>query len=125
MDKAKKTAKTLLRANRKNGVSWRTIEKHGYTEDDIVILAGVNATTLCRFAKSRSAWQPKDPAILKLLGLHVEKPQRPKMIADMSNEELLAALNNRQPLIATHTKAAMNEFIRACKLASQQRKAAQ
>lgn len=123
MDKAKKAAKTLLRENRKNGVSWRTFEKCGY-EGEVVILPGISAGTLCRFAKSKGAWLPKDPDILKRLGLYVEKPQRPKMIADMSSDELLAALNNRQPLIATHTKAAMNEFIRACKLASQQRKAA-
>lgn len=124
MDKAKKTAKTLLRANRKNGVSWRTIEKHGYTEDDVAVLPGVNNTTICRFAKSKGAWLPKDPDILKRLGLYVDKPQRPKMIADMSSEELLAALNNRKPLIATYSQAAMREFIRACKLASQKRKAA-
>jgi hypothetical protein len=123
MDKAKKTAKTLLRANRKNDISWRTMERDGYREGDIVILPGVNNTTICRFAKSKGTWQPKDIEILKRLGLHIEKQPRPKSIWDMPTDELRAALDNRQPLIATHSKAAMQEFIRACNAASKARKA--
>lgn len=115
MATAKQTARTLLRANRKNGLSWRTLSRSGYTQDDITIHPGIAAGTLCRFATSKGAWLPKDIETLKLLGLHHEKHPKPKPIFEMTADELLHALNNRKPLIATHTKKAMTDFIRACR----------
>jgi hypothetical protein len=41
---------------------------------------------------------------------------------DMSSDELLCALKNRQPMKSTHTQASMNDFIRTCKSASKARK---
>ena len=120
---AKKTAKTLLRANRKNGVSWRQISKHGYHAEDVNILPGINHATICRFAKSKGTWIPASIDLQKALGIYRERHQPAKLIADMSSSELLAALDNRKPLIATHSKAAMNGFIRACKSASKNRRA--
>jgi hypothetical protein len=114
---AKQTARTLLRANRKKGVSWRHIEKNGYAEDDVIVKSGINNTTICRFAKSKGAWRPKDIEILKLLGLYHEKPLRPKTISDMSSIELLYCLNNRKPFTPTLTPQAMKEFIKSCKRA--------
>jgi len=111
----KQTARTLLRANRKNGVSWRTIEKYGYSEDNIIVKPGINNTTICRFAKSKGTWLPKDIEILKLLGLHHEKQPRPKMISEMPSNELRYCLNNREPMKPTMTQQALREFIRACK----------
>lgn len=115
MATAKQTARALFRANRKNGFSWREIEKHGYQDDEVVILPGVNATTLCRVAKSKGTWLPKDIAILKLLGLHHEKQPRPKSIWDMSADELLHSLQHRQPYQPTMTQKQLREFVRACK----------
>jgi hypothetical protein len=116
----KQTARTLLRANRKMGFSWRQIEKHGYQEDGIVIKPGVNNTTLCRFAKSKGAWLPKDIEILKLLGLHHEKQPRPKSIWDMSSTELQYALKHRRPYIPTMTQKQLREYVRACKHGAKQ-----
>ena len=110
-----KTARMLFRANRKLGFSWREIEKHGYQDDDIVILPGINATTLCRVAKSKGTWLPKDIEILKLLGLYHEKLPRPKSIWDMSAGELLYALDHRQCYQPTMTQRQLREFVRACK----------
>jgi hypothetical protein len=116
----KQTARTLLRANRKNGISWRQIEKHGYVEDGIIIKPGINNTTICRFAKSKGAWMPKDIEILKLLGLHHEKQPRPKMISEMSANELLYCLDNRQPFKPTMTQTQLRDYVRACKEARMQ-----
>jgi len=112
---AKQTARALLRANRKFGLSWPVLSREGYRIDDINIKPGIAAGTLNRVALSKGAWLPKDIEILKLLGLHHEKQPRPKMIWDMSSAELLYCLNNRKPMIATHTQKAMHKFIRACK----------
>lgn len=111
----KQTARTLLRANRKNDVSWRMMEKHGYQEGDVVVLPGVNNTTLCRFAKSKGTWMPKDIEILKLLGLHHEKQPRRKSIWDMSANELLYALNHRQCYQPMLTQKELRDYVRACK----------
>lgn len=115
MATAKQTARTLLRANRKNGISWREISKRGYHEDDVHIQAGINHATLCRFAKAKGAWLPADVEILKRLGQHHEKQPRPKMIWDMSANELLHALNNRQPYQPTMKQKELRDYIRACK----------
>ena len=115
MATAKQTARALFRANRKFYISWRAIERDGYRVDDIVIKPGINNTTLCRFAKSKGAWLPKDIEILKLLGLHHEKQPRPKSIWDMSAHELLYSLKHRQPMTNTLTQKALREYVRACK----------
>lgn len=115
MATAKQTARELLRANRKDGVSWRQIEKHGHRADDINIQAGIAHGTLCRFAKAKGTWMPVDIEILKLLGLHHEKQPRAKMISEMSSTELRYCIDNRQPFKPTMTQQALREFIRACK----------
>ena len=43
---------------------------------------------------------------------------------EMRDCDIIDALNNRVELKSTHSKAAMNEFIKACKRASQQRRRA-
>lgn len=111
----KQTARSLLRANRKNGISWRQIERHGYREDNIIIKPGVNHGTLNRVATSKGTWLPKDIEILKRLGLHREKQRRLKSIWDMSSDELLHSLNNRQPLQAIMTQKQLRDYVRACK----------
>jgi hypothetical protein len=115
MATAKQAARALFRANRKKDLSWRDIERHGYQADDIIIKPGINATTLCRVAKSKGTWLPKDIEILKLLGLHHEKQPRPKSIWDMSANELLHSLKHRQPYQPTMTQKQLREFVRACK----------
>jgi len=116
----KQTARALLRANRKLGFSWRQIEKHGYQDNDVVILPGVNNTTICRFAKSKGTWLPKDKEILKLLGLYHEKQPRPKSIWDMSAVELLHSLKHRTTYQPTMTQKELREFVRACKQGARQ-----
>jgi len=111
----KKIARTLLRANRKLGLSWPVLSREGYSEGDIVIKPGVNQTTLCRVAKSKGTWLPKDIEILKLLGLYQEKQPRPKPIWDMSAVELLYSLKHRQPYQPTMKQKELRDYIRACK----------
>jgi len=115
MATAKQTARTLLRANRKYGYSWRTIERDGYREDDIHILPGVNHGTLNRVALSKGVWLPKDIETLKRLGLYQEKQPRPKSIWDMSAVELLHTLKHRQPYQPTMKQKELRDYIRACK----------
>ena len=115
MATAKQTARALFRANRKNGVSWRTMERAGYQADDIIILPGINATTLCRVAKSKGTWLPKDIEILKKLGLYHEKQPRPKSIWDLSSAELLHCLTHRTVYQPTMTQKQMRDYLRACK----------
>lgn len=115
MATAKQTARALFRANRKFDISWRTIERDGYQVEDITIKPGINATTLCRVAKSKGEWLPKDIEILKLLGLYQEKQPRPKSIWDMSAVELLHSLNHRQPYQPTMKQKELRDYIRACK----------
>jgi len=121
--RAKKTARTLLRANRKSGISWRHISQHGYISADVVVEPGINHGTICRFAKARGSWIPAGVELQKAFGIYRERKQPAKTLIDMSRDELLYVLNNRKPLIATHTKKAMDEFIRACNSASKARKA--
>lgn len=122
MDKAKKTARTLYRANRKMGLSWRVISKHGYMDDDVIIQPGINPTTLCRFAKSKGTWQPIDINILKLLGLYHEKQAKPKSIFEMSVIELLYCLRNREAARPGMTQKQLNDYVHACRVASKARK---
>lgn len=112
---AKKTARTLLRANRKSGVSWRAIQRNGYTDNDVNVLPGIAPGTLCRFAKSKGTWIPASIELQRALGIYRERKQPAKMIADLSPNELLLRLQHRTPMIATHTKINMVKFIRACK----------
>jgi hypothetical protein len=66
--KAKKAALIILRRNR-SGTSYRELGRE----------YKVKAGTLCRFAKSKGEYLPKDKSILKALGLvHPEKPKQPK-----------------------------------------------
>lgn len=95
MTKAKKTATALLRANLKDGVSWRQISKYGFREDDVQVQKGVAPGTLCRFAKAKGTWQPESIEIQKLLGIYCPKYPRWKYIQEMSKKELLLALSNR------------------------------
>lgn len=123
MDIAKMTAKTLLRANRKNDVSYRHISKHGYTEGIVIVRPGLNHATLNKFALRKGAWIPADTEKQKLLGIYRAKKVKPKDLIDMSDDEILHALNNRKPIIAIYSQKAMNDFSRACKSASKARKA--
>lgn len=124
MATTKQTARALLRANRKNGVSWRKISRLGYRENGVNVLPGIAHGTLCRFAKSKGAWLPASEEIKSLLGIiNNDKHPKPKSLWDMSTSELLHALNNRHPMIATHRKKAMDDFIRACKRASRKERA--
>jgi hypothetical protein len=118
MATAKQTARALFRANRKDNKSWPCLSREGLEADDIKVLPGIAAGTLCRIAKSKGAWLPKDIEILKLLGLHHEKQPRPKSIWDMSANELLHALNNRQCYQPVMTQKELREYVRACKGAS-------
>jgi hypothetical protein len=62
--RAQKFAKSLLRRNDNGkGESWRTLAEE----------YGVNHATLNRIANSRGQWLPKDPEILKKLGLITER----------------------------------------------------
>jgi len=98
MATAKKTARVLLSANLKDSVSWRQISKYGLREDDVQIQSGIAPGTLCRFAKAKGTWQPKDIKIQKLLGIYCPKYPRWKYIQEMSRKELFWCLNNRQPM---------------------------
>jgi hypothetical protein len=107
--KAKKLARSLLRENRKNGRSWRVIAREDYSDR-------VNYATLNRFANSKGTWIPKDEHILIALGLITPRRQQPKTIFDMSVEELLTAIRDREAMPpVTYSKRAMTQFIRACK----------
>jgi hypothetical protein len=73
--RAKTLALALLRKNRgsrdRAGVPWRKISADDYSN-------GVNPTTLCRFAKSRGSWVPKNRRIQELLGLRTKRTPRPR-----------------------------------------------
>ena len=115
MATVKQTARALLRANRKDGVSWREISKHGYRNDEINILPGLNHATLNKFAISKGAWLPTDTEKLKKLGLYQEKQPRPKSIWDLSSAELLHCLTHRTVYQPTMTQKQMRDYLRACK----------
>ena len=82
--KRKKLARSLLRENRKNDRSWRTIAREDYSDR-------VHNATLSRIAINRGAWIPKDENILLALGLiKPRKPRKPaKKIHEMNRRELL------------------------------------
>lgn len=115
MATAKQTARALLRANRREGISYRQIEKCGYRNDEISILPGVNHGTLNRVATSKGNWLPKDIEILKRLGLYHEKQPRLKSIWDLSSAELLHCLQHRTAYQPTMTQKQLREYVRACK----------
>lgn len=96
MAKAKKTARTLLRANRKSDVSWRCISKSGYRLDGIEVKPGINHATLCRFAKAKGTWIPNIET-QKLLGIYKERKPYPKhkTIRDLNPKELRQAVRGR------------------------------
>ena len=114
---ARKAAKTLFRVNRKNHISWRTIQRQGYRDDDVSIQPGIKPGTLCRFAKAKGAWIPATIELQKALGIYRERKHPAKMIIDMARDELLLALKHRKPFTPTFTQREMKEFIRACKRA--------
>lgn len=115
MATAKQTARALFRANRKDNKSWPCLSREGLEADDVKVLPGIAAGTLCRVAKSKGTWLPKDIEIIKLLGLYQEKQPRPKSIWDMSAVELLHSLNHRQPYQPTMKQKELRDYIRACK----------
>lgn len=89
--KAKRTARSLSVAFRKNGIPLRRIEREGHIDNDrdVVIAPGVNHTTLSRIIKSKGTWLPKDPSILTALGLIKPRSPRPvRRLEDLSTEEL-------------------------------------
>ena len=69
--KARKIAKRLLKENRENGRSWRTIAREDYDNQ-------VNFATLNRFALSEGEWIPKNKEILVALGLSKPRKKFPR-----------------------------------------------
>lgn len=88
MANPKKTARTLLAANKKNGVSWRKMARHGYANEQIMILPGCSHGVIYKFAQSRGKWIPRDIELQKKLGIY----DRPKLLDDMTINELRVAL---------------------------------
>lgn len=78
--------------------TWRVIASSDYENK-------IPAGTLCRFAKAKGEWLPKEE-YLYVLGLKKQRAtiHKPKMLIDMSTDELLFALNNRQPMPKVSTK---------------------
>jgi hypothetical protein len=99
MAKPKIIARRLLRANRgtrtKPARSWRVIARDDFNGQ-------INFATLNRFALQQGEWIPKDEHLQVVLGLKKIRAPRhtaaPKMIADMSEGELAAALANRKEM---------------------------
>src|SRR5689334_9714286 len=95
MSTPKQIARSLLRENRKNERSWRTIAREDYDNK-------VNPSTLCRFAISRGKWKPKDKAIQARLGILKKRKVQPKMItktiSKRTENELIESLRNRTPM---------------------------
>jgi len=123
MPTVKQTARELLRANRKYGVSWRTISKNGYTNEGVIICPGLNHATINKFAMRKGQWIPSDIEKQKMLGIFIDKQPKPKSIFEMSSDELLKVLKNRQPMTAVFSQREMNDYVRECKQASKARKA--
>ena len=90
MSTPKQIARGLLseNRNREHPVSWRALERR----------TGVNHGTLCRFAKSKGHWIPKSEEIQSRLGILKVKKVQPKMISEQTENELIDALRNRQPM---------------------------
>lgn len=101
MSTPKQIARGLLRENRKNGTSWRTLGKR----------MGVNHATLCRFAKSKGRWRPKDKTIQAKLGILKARKVQPKMITKIVNDktgnELIKAFTERAPMKGSHSRVVL------------------
>jgi hypothetical protein len=82
--RAKKTAVALLRENRKNRRSWRTIAREDYHDQ-------VDHSTIHRFATSKGQWLPKNERTLMALGLIKERKHvNRKTINEMNNNEIIS-----------------------------------
>lgn len=88
--RAKKTARTLLRENRKNGRSWRVIAREDYQDK-------IHNATLCRFALSKGEWFPKDKELQIVLGIRKQSKPRPKQktMMQMNKSELIQHITKR------------------------------
>lgn len=110
-----------MRATHRRTRSWqKTAEIHKITNDQGKVSKGL------AYQIALNEFEPREHETLIRLHLpcDCEKCERVKRyikrlkhmtIFDMSTNDLKAALDNRHELKATHTKKAMNEFIRACK----------
>lgn len=91
-----------MRENRKNGISWRILGRR----------LGVNHATICRFAKSKGKWKPKDLGIQKKLGILKVKKKAPKPITRMLSQrmenDLINALQNKTPLPNISTRITLS-----------------
>jgi len=115
MSNPKITAKTLLRANRKLGISWREISKNGYTEGDVKVLPGLGHAMLYKFASRKGLWLPADIEKLQLLGIFHERQDFQNNVNALSADELLNMI--------MHTQKVLNDFIRAYNAKMHPRKA--
>lgn len=88
--RARKTARALLRANRKNKRSWRVIAREDFND-------GINYATLNRFALSKGEWVPKDERLQIILGLRKERKPRPKQktVNTMTRDEVIELFEKR------------------------------
>lgn len=88
--RARKTARRLLRENRKSGRSWRVIAREDYDDK-------INITTLCRFAITKGEWFPKDERLQIILGLRKERKPRPKQktVNTMTRDEVIELFEKR------------------------------
>lgn len=88
--RAKKTARMLLRENRKNFRSWRVIAREDFENK-------VPAGTLCRFAVSKGEWFPKDKELQIILGIRKQSKPRPKQktMMQMNKSELIQHITQR------------------------------
>lgn len=88
--RARKTARSVLRENRKNGRSWRVIAREDFNGE-------INHATLNRFAIHKGEWLPKDERLLIVLGLKKERKPRPKQktVMQMNKSELLQHFTQR------------------------------
>lgn len=105
MSNPKITAKTLLRANKKLGVSWREISKNGYVEGDVKVLPGLGHAMLYKFATRKGLWLPSDVEKLQKLGIFHERQEFQNTVNELSADELINMI--------MHTKKVLNDFIRA------------
>jgi hypothetical protein len=88
---AKKLARSLRRENRPNGRSWRTIAREDYRNE-------IDQSTLSRIAREKGKWIPATEHLQILLGLKKAHKSKPKAISEMTKDELICALRNRQPM---------------------------
>lgn len=88
--RAKKLARSLLRAKKATGLSYRKFAP--YVGDGTLHFATIN-----RFMITKGAWLPKDKTILIALGLIKPRAPRPrqKTISEMKDRELLELFQKR------------------------------